>query len=170
MTGGMHMEIKIIIEGIGMCFLLFGLCFYLLKKYGPAGISFLYRQEIRDKCVELGLTTYEELDERKKKCKLISVLIQFAYLIVCVWGINEARGFWEGFWQLYVIIEIENIFDRLVIDEYWVNHTHGWDIPETEQFKPYINTKEKMSKWIVGIAGYAVVAAIVSAIMALIIK
>jgi hypothetical protein len=45
------MAIKIIIEGIGMCFLLFGLCFYLLKKYGPAGISFLYKQEVRDKCV-----------------------------------------------------------------------------------------------------------------------
>jgi hypothetical protein len=55
-------------------------------------------------------------------------------------GINGARGFWESFWQFYVIIEIENVFDRLVIDEYWVNHTNSWDIPETEQFKPYIDT------------------------------
>jgi hypothetical protein len=166
----MFMAIKIIIEGIGMCFLLFGLCFYLLKKYGPAGISFLYKQEVRDKCVELGFTTYEELTARKKKCKLISALMQIVYVIVCVWGINGAREFWEGFWQLYVIIEIENIFDRLVIDEYWVNHTHSWDIPETEQFKPYVDTKVKIVKWFAGIVGYALLAGIVAAIMTLIIR
>jgi hypothetical protein len=43
-------------------------------------------------------------------------------------------------------------------------------MPETEQFKPYIDTKEKIAKWIVGIVGYAVLAAIVAAIRAFIIR
>jgi hypothetical protein len=40
----------------------------------------------------------------------------------------------------------------------------------TEQLKSYIDTKEKIMKWILGIAGYAVLAAIVAAIMAFIIR
>ena len=40
-----------------------------------------------------------------------------------------------------------NIIDRLLIDEYWVGHTDDWNIPGTEDLKPYISAQEKKRKW-----------------------
>ena len=38
------------------------------------------------------------------------------------------------------------LFDRFFIDMYWVEHTKAWDIPKTEELKPYIPKKMKIVK------------------------
>jgi hypothetical protein len=63
-----------------------------------------------------------------------------------------------------------NLIDRILIDDYWVGHTRAWDIPGTEDLKPYITTEDKKKKWIMGTLGMAVVSALLSAIMCLILK
>ena len=37
--------------------------------------------------------------------------------------------------------------DRLLIDEYWVGHTHAWIIPGTEDLRPYITAKDKQKNY-----------------------
>ena len=90
------------------------------------------------------------------------------YVLVCVYAINGARGFLEGFWQMLVIFSIMNLIDRFLIDEYWVGHTKAWIIPGTEDLRPYITVKDKQRKWIIGTVGMAVIAAALSGIMCLI--
>ena len=53
---------------------------------------------------------------------------------------------------MFAILSIVNLIDRLLIDEYWVGHTKAWEIPGTEDMKPYINKKDKLGKWLMGTA------------------
>ncbi len=65
-------------------------------------------------------------------------------------------------------LSVVNLVDRLLIDEYWVGHTKAWEIPGTENMKPYINRKDKIQKWLMGTVGFAAIATFLSAIMSLI--
>ena len=74
---------------------------------------------------------------------------------------------------MFAILSIVNLIDRLLIDEYWVGHTKAWEIPGTEDMKPYINKKDKLGKWLMGTAGFAIVAIVCAAlagIMSLLVK
>ena len=95
----------------------------------------------------------------------ISLPIYIAYVLICVYAINGAKGFIEGFWQLLVIFSIMNLIDRFFIDEFWVGHTKAWTIPGTEDLKPYITKQDKIRKWSFGTIGIVIIAALLSAIM-----
>ena len=45
---------------------------------------------------------------------------------------------------------------------------NAWIIPGTEDLRPYITAKDKKQKWIMGTAGMAIVAALLSGVMTLI--
>ena len=78
--------------------------------------------------------------------KAVCVPGYIAYVLVCVYGINGAKGFVQGFWQLLVILSVMNLMDRLLVDGYWVGHTNAWTISGTEDLKPYITEKDKQKK------------------------
>ena len=86
-------------------------------------------------------------------------------MLVCVYGINGAKGFVQGFWQLLVILSVMNLMDRLLVDSYWVGHTNAWTIPGTEDLKPYITAKDKQKKWLFGTVGMAVIAMVLAVLM-----
>ena len=65
---------------------------------------------------------------------------------------------------------IVNLIDRLLIDKYWVGHTKAWEIPGTDDMKPYINTKDKIGKWLMETVGFAILCAMLSGIMALMLR
>ena len=89
-------------------------------------------------------------------------------MLVCVYGLNGARGFLAGFWQLLVILSVMNLMDRFLVDDWWVGHTPAWTIPGTEDLKPYINGRDKCVKWAFGTLGMAGIAAALSGVMTLI--
>ena len=70
---------------------------------------------------------------------------------------------------MFAILSIANVIDRLLIDEYWVGHTKAWEIPGTEDLKPYIDRKDKIGKWLVGTVGFAILCVILAGIMTFII-
>ena len=96
---------------------------------------------------------------------MICVPGYIAYVLILVYAVNGASGFWTGFWQMLVILSVMNLIDRFLIDGFWVGHTKAWTIPGTEDLKPYITGKDKCKKWIFGTVGMAVIAAVLSAIM-----
>jgi hypothetical protein len=71
---------------------------------------------------------------------------------------------------MFGILSIVNVIDRLLIDEYWVGHTKAWEIPRTEDMKPYINRKDKIGKWLIGTVGYSLLCAILAGIMTMAVK
>ena len=82
--------------------------------------------------------------------------------------VNGVDGFLDGFIQMIVLYMIINLFDRLFIDLYWVGHTKAWDIPGTEDLKPYIPVSVAVRKWVGAIVGYTALAAAASGVLCLI--
>ena len=113
----------------------------------------------------VGLTSPERIRRNSLLFKAVCIPGYIGYVLVCVYGINGAKGFVQGFWQLLVILSVMNLMDRLLVDGYWVGHTNVWTIPGTEDLKPYITAKDKQKKWLFGTVGMAVIAAVLAAIM-----
>ena len=125
------MIIKIITEGILLGALLVLLCAVGIRK-GAVNMVFLYHRDVQDRCVQNGLITRERIWQNRKIFKGLGIPLYFTFVLVSVYAVNGARGFWPGFWQMFAILSILNLIDRLLIDEYWVGHTRAWDIPGTE--------------------------------------
>lgn len=160
---------KIIIEGALLGALLVLLCAVGIRK-GAVTMMFLYHADVQDRCVQNGLITRERIWQNRKIFKGLGVPLYFTFVLVSVYAVNGARGFWPGFWQLFAILSILNLIDRLLIDEYWVGRTKAWNIPGTEDLKPYIDRKDRIEKWLVGTVGFAALSAILSGVMALVLR
>ena len=158
------MILQVILEGIGLGVLLILVCAIGIRK-GAVGMVHLYSPEVQDRCVKLGLTTHAKIMRNALIFIAVCVPGYIAYVLVCAYGINGARGFAAGFWQLLVILSIMNLIDRFLIDGFWVGHTNAWEIPGTEDLKPYITAKDKGKKWLFGTVGMAVISAALAAIM-----
>ena len=158
-----------VFEGLGLGVLLVVYCLIGIKD-GAVGMVFLYDNDVQNKCVELGLTTHEKIKKRKSLFKIFGILAYVAYSVAFVYAVNGARGFLQGFLQMLILLSVCNIIDRIFIDELWVCHTKAWIIPGTEEFMPYIKTKDKVKKWLFGTVGMAIMSAVLAGIMALVLK
>ena len=151
-------------EGLVMCFLLLITCVIGIAN-GPVGLVVLYEKDVQERVIELGYTT----KERIKKSFIITGIALFVPIIVLVpymvYSVNGAIGFWDGFWQMTIILWIAGLFDRFFIDWYWVEHTKAWIIPGTEDLQPYIPNKVRLRKWLGTIFVYPIFAAIIAGIM-----
>ena len=163
------LAIKLILEGLGLGFLLYLICAIGIRN-GAVGMVHLYDRKVQERVVELGLTTAEQIRKRSIGFRSLCLPGYLIYVLICVYVINGTRGFFEGFWQGFAILLIMNLIDRFLVDNYWVGHTQAWIIPGTEDLRPYITAKDKKKKWIMGTAGMALLAAILSGVMALILK
>ena len=159
----------ILIEGLVACFLLQITCVVGIAN-GPVSLVSLYEKEVQDRVVEKGLITHERINRNANYFRLFGIIPFFIFVLVAVYGINGARGFWDGFWQISVILLIEGLFDRLFIDWYWVGKTKAWIIPGTEDLMPYIYGKTLIGKWVFTLVGYPFIAAVLSLIMSLILR
>ena len=151
-------------EGLGLGVLLVLVCAFGIRK-GAVGMVHLYHEDVQERCVEMGLTTHERIKRNSKLFKLCCVPGYLAYVLVFVYAVNGARGFWTGFWQLLVILSVMNLIDRFLVDGWWVGHTKAWTIPGTEDMKPYITAQDKKRKWLFGTVGMVLIAAALSGVM-----
>lgn len=157
---------KVLLEGLGLGVLLVLVCLFGIRN-GAVGMVHLYEAEVQARVVTLGLTTKEKIERNKKLFKAVCLPGYIAYVLVCVYALNGARGFLTPFWQLLVILSVMNLIDRFLIDDYWVGHTKAWTIPGTEDLKPYINAAAKRKKWLFGTVGMAVISAALAGLMLL---
>lgn len=160
---------QVLLEGLGLGVLLVLVCAVGIRK-GAVGMVHLYHADMQERCVELGLTTHEAIRKNSLRLKCICMPGYIAYVLICVYAVNGARGFLPGFWQLLVILSVMNVIDRFLIDDWWVGHTKAWTIPGTEDLKLYITGKDKARKWLFGTAGMAVISAILAGLMALLVR
>ncbi len=156
----------ILLEGLFLCFVLLIVCVIGIAN-GAVGCVYFYEPEVQKRVVELGLTTESKI-KRDFLIAGTALSIPCLFLVpAMVYFVNKARGFGETFWQITVIFMIVGLFDRFFIDWYWVGKTQTWRIPGTEDLMPYIPKKVLIKKWIATIAGYPILAAILSALMTL---
>ena len=163
------MILQVILEGIGLGVLLILVCAIGIRK-GAVGMVHLYSKEVQERCVTLGLTTHAKIQRNALIFKAVCVPGYIAYVLVCVYPVNGARGFLAGFWQMLVILSVMNLMDRFLVDDFWVGHTKAWTIPGTEDLKPYITAKDKAKKWLFGTVGMAVISAALAASMMIFVR
>ena len=157
----------ILVESIAMCFILLIICVIGIAN-GPVGCVYFYETEVQEKVVKLGLTTKEKI-KRDYSIAGIALFVLILFLVpAMVYFINGARGFWEVFIQITLILWAMGLFDRIFIDWYWVGKTKAWIIPGTEELMPYIPPKTLIKKWVGTIIGYPILAAILSGVISLI--
>ena len=154
----------VLFEGLLLSFWLLLICVAGIAN-GPVGLVVFYEQDVKDRVVELGLTTAEKIKKISRISGLALFIPQLTVIPAVVYLYNGVTGFWNGFIQLLVIYMIADLFDRLFIDEWWVGHTKAWIIPGTEDLRPYIPTKTKITKWVGTCIGYPILAAILSGVM-----
>lgn len=163
------MILRVMLEGLGLGALLVLVCAFGVRN-GAVGMVHLYSGAVQARCVELGLTTQEKIKRNSKRFKVLCLPGYIAYVLVCVYAVNGARGFLPGFWQLFVILSVMNLVDRFLVDDYWVGHTKAWTIPGTEDLKPYITAADKRKKWLFGTLGMLVLSALLAAAMTFFIR
>ena len=159
----------LILECIVICFILLVPCVAAIAN-GIHNAAFLFEQDVQDRVVKMGLITKEQINRNRRIFKISAMTVMIAFVLWAVYGINGARGFWQPFWQIYVLAMAEGLFDRFFIDTYWVGHTKAWTIPGTEDLKPYIPKKTLIVKWLIVIVGNPTIAAILSGVMLLILR
>lgn len=156
----------VFLEGLVLCFILLLICVIGIAN-GPVGLVIFYEQDVKDRVVELGLTTKEKI----RKTNLIAsaaLFIPNLFLVpAVVYGINGAREYGDLFWQMSIIFWIEGLFDRFFIDWYWVEHTNAWLIPGTEDLMPYIPKKTLLMKWVSTVFAYPAYAGIAAGLIRL---
>lgn len=160
---------KVIAEGFGLGVLLCLVCAFGIRN-GAIGMVHLYSREVQQRCISLGMTTQKKIKRSKALFKAACIPGYIIYVLVCVYAVNGARGFVDGFWQLLGILSVMNLIDRFLIDGYWVGHTEAWTIPGTEDLKPYISTSAKIGKWLFGTVGMVAFSAALSGIMLIFVR
>ena len=158
----------VILEGFVLSFWILLVCVVGIAKDGPVGLVVFYEQEVKDRVIEMGLTT----EKRIKKISVISSTALFLPMLTVIPALvylyNGVSGFFDGFLQLTIIYLIAGLFDRIFIDWWWVGHTKAWIIPGTEEFMPYIYGKTLIVKWCGTLICFPIIAAIIAGIMQLI--
>lgn len=157
--------LMLLMEGIVLCFILLMFCVIGISKWLLKNLLYFTKMNVQEKAIKLGYTTQKEI----KKQTIISIIVLYlpCFIIVplMVCYINGAKEFGDIFIQSLFIMYIMGLFDRFFVDWYWVEHTKAWDIPNTEELKPYIPTKMKIVKWLGTIVGFAIIALIIALIM-----
>ena len=159
----------LVIEGVVMCFVLLIVCVVGMAN-GPVGLVLLYEKDVQRRVVELGLIGKEKIRKNLIICSIAMFVPLFVLPPLMVYGINGATGFWDGFWQMSIILWMQGLFDRFFIDWYWVGKTKAWEIPGTEDLKPYIPAKVMIGKWLSTIVLNPLIAAIVAGIVTLLVE
>ena len=165
----MSVLLKTLLEGLGLGVLLILVCAVNIRR-GAVHMVHLYSPAVQDRCVRLGLTTHQRIRQNSLRFKAVCVPGYIAYVLVFVYAVNGARGFFAGFWQLLVILSVMNLMDRFLVDDLWVGHTNAWTIPGTEDLRPYITSRDKAKKWLFGTVGMAVISAVLSGVMLLFLR
>lgn len=156
----------LVIEGLVMCFVLLIVCVVGIAN-GPVGLVLLYEKDVQQRVVELRLTSRAQIQKNFVLCCIALFAPLFILPPLMVYGVNGAMGFWDGFWQMAIILWIQGLFDRLFIDWYWVGKTKAWEIPGTEDLKPYIPMNVTLRKWLGTLVLNPLIAAIAAGIMQL---
>ncbi len=154
----------IIMEGIVLCFILLMFCVIGISN-GPEKFTVFYEKDVQDRAIKLGYTTKEQIKKQTIIAVIVLYLPCFTLVPLMVCSVNGAKEFGEIFIQSLSILYIMGLFDRFFIDWYWVERTKAWDIPDTEDLKPYIPKKMKAVKWIGTLVGFAIISLIIAIVM-----
>ena len=158
---------KVLLEALVMCLIYTGFMAFLIRK-NAVPLVFLYPQEVQDIVVRDGLINRNQIRANQKKFVLVSYVLLIFLMILSVFRLNRAQGFFSIWWQMVLFMEFFNLYDAFVIDAWWVRKTQAWQIPGAEGMD-YIpkgsKTKKRVIAAIIAFPVMALIAWIASMLM-----
>lgn len=164
-----YMITQITIEAIAYSLIYSVFMLVLFKIQGTRKQLYNYPPAIKERALERGITTQEEMNAIAKKNKTIGLLAMIVLCIIFTCGVNKQYTFFNGFLQSYIFLNAFSLFDALVIDSIWFCNGKWWIIPGTEDMTDAYHDYAFHWKWFfLGLVSSLPLAAIIGAIVALI--
>ena len=149
------------------CFLFTIMVRYAVRGGAINGLYF-YPKIVQERAIEIGLTTKEVMQRKKKIFMTEFYIIMLVALVLIIGVLHRVSDFKTAYLLALLFLEVMNWYDGIVIDKIWVGHSKFWILAGCEEL-PFVQTWKQVLKkrglltliWIVG-------AVIVAEIVALI--
>ena len=157
---------------IALELILYCLLFTMMVRYAVRGGAidglYFYPKIVQERAIEIGLTTKEVMQRKKKIFMTEFYIIMLVALLLIIGVLHRVSDFKTAYLLALLFLEVMNWYDGIVIDKIWVGHSKFWILAGCEEL-PFVQTWKQVLKkrglltliWIVG-------AVIVAEIVALI--
>lgn len=157
---------------IALELILYCLLFTMMVRYAVRGGAidglYFYPKIVQERAIEIGLTTKEVMQRKKKIFMTEFYIIMLVALVLIIGVLHRVSDFKTAYLLALLFLEVMNWYDGIVIDKIWVGHSKFWILADCEEL-PFVQTWKQVLKkrglltliWIVG-------AVIVAEIVALI--
>lgn len=157
---------------IALELILYCLLFTMMVRYAVRGGAieglYFYPKIVQERAIEIGLTTKEVMQRKKKIFMTEFYIIMLVALVLIIGVLHRVSDFKTAYLLALLFLEVMNWYDGIVIDKIWVGHSKFWILAGCEEL-PFVQTWKQVLKkrglltliWIVG-------AVIVAEIVALI--
>lgn len=157
---------------IALELILYCLLFTMMVRYAVRGGAidglYFYPKIVQERAIEIGLTTKEVMQRKKKIFMTEFYIIMLVALVLIIGVLHRVSDFKTAYLLALLFLEVMNWYDGIVIDKIWVGHSKFWILAGCEKL-PFVQTWKQVLKkrglltliWIVG-------AVIVAEIVALI--
>lgn len=163
------MAAKLIVEAIIYSLVYTAFMLALFKKQGAKRQLYNYPPAIRERAIEKGITTQEEMDANAKKNKIPGIVMMVVLSVILTCVVNKQGTFLAGFLESYLFLNAFSFFDALVIDTIWFCHGKWWVIPGTEDMTEAYHDYAFHWKWFfLGLLTILPLSVIIGGIVALI--
>ena len=129
--------------------LLYCLLFTAMVKLAVIGGAvnglYFYPKAVQDRAIELGLTTRETMNRKRKLFMTSFYIVMLAALVLIIGAWNGVTAFGAAYLQALLFFEVMNVYDGIVIDKLWVGHSRFWVLPGLEDM-PFVQTWRQVLK------------------------
>ncbi len=146
---------------IALELILYCLLFTMMVRYAVRGGAidglYFYPKIVQERAIEIGLTTKEVMQRKKKIFMTEFYIIMLVALILIIGVLHRVSDFKTAYLLALLFLEVMNWYDGIVIDKIWVGHSKFWILAGCEEL-PFVQTWKQVLKkrglltliWIVG--------------------
>ena len=146
---------------IALELILYCLLFTMMVRYAVRGGAidglYFYPKIVQERAIEIGLTTKEVMQRKKKIFMTEFYIIMLAALVLIIGVLHRVSDFKTAYLLALLFLEVMNWYDGIVIDKIWVGHSKFWILAGCEEL-PFVQTWKQVLKkrglltliWIVG--------------------
>ena len=158
---------------IALELILYCLLFTMMVRYAVRGGAidglYFYPKIVQERAIEIGLTTKEVMQRKKKIFMTEFYIIMLVALVLIIGVLHRVSDFKTAYLLALLFLEVMNWYDGIVIDKIWVGHSKFWILAGCEEL-PFVQTWKQVLKkrglltliWIVGAVIVAEIVALIS--------
>ena len=132
---------------------------------GAVNGLYFYPKAVQERAIELGLISRDAMNRKRKRFMISFYIVMLAALVLIIGVWNGVSNFGTAYLQALLFLEVMNVYDGIVIDKLWVEHSKFWVLPGLED-APFVQTwrqvlKKRSMLALIWVAGAALVGSIV---------